>query len=82
MGLEKLNNDIFQASKEDDHKREDDLKEVRERIRLEIRDYVEHQLKLLALIAIPSSKILKPSLIIGYKHLSRISSLLISLLLI
>ena len=28
MGLEKLNNDIFQASKEDDHKREDDLKEV------------------------------------------------------
>ena len=46
MGLEKLNNDIFQASKEGNHNREEDLKEVRERIRLEIRDYVEHQLKL------------------------------------
>ena len=46
MGLEKLNNDIFQASKEANYRREEDLKEVRERIRLEIRDYVEHQLKL------------------------------------
>ena len=46
MGLEKLNNDIFQASKEGNNEREENLKEVRERIRLEIRDYVEHQLKL------------------------------------
>tara|TARA_Y100001935_G_C17302440_1_gene510120 strand:+ start:158 stop:1501 length:1344 start_codon:yes stop_codon:yes gene_type:complete len=46
MGLEKLNNDIFHASKEGDNEKEENLKEVRERIRLEIRDYVEHQLKL------------------------------------
>ena len=46
MGLEKLNNDIFQASREGNLKRENDLKELRERIRLEIRDYVEQQVKL------------------------------------
>ena len=46
MGLEKLNNDIFQAARDGDSDREEDLKEIRERIRLEIRDYVEHQLKL------------------------------------
>ena len=46
MGLEKLNNDIFQASREENLERENDLKELRERIRLEIRDYVEHQVKL------------------------------------
>ena len=46
MGLEKLNNDIFQASRDDDNNREEELKEIREKIRLEIRDYVEHQLKL------------------------------------
>ena len=46
MGLEKLNNDIFQASREGDSNREEELKEIREKIRLEIRDYVEHQLKL------------------------------------
>ena len=46
MGLERLNNDIFQASKEENIEREESLKEIRERIRLEVRDYVEHQLKL------------------------------------
>ncbi len=46
MGLEKLNNDIFQASREENLERENDLKELRERIRLEIRDYVEQQVKL------------------------------------
>ena len=46
MGLEKLNNDIFQASKEGNIEREMSLKEIRERIQLEVRDYVEHQLKL------------------------------------
>lgn len=46
MGLEKLNNDIFQASRDGDNNREEELKEIREKIRLEIRDYVEHQLKL------------------------------------
>ena len=46
MGLEKLNNDIFQASRDGDSNREEELKEIREKIRLEIRDYVEHQLKL------------------------------------
>jgi len=46
MGLEKLNNDIFQASREGNLERENDLKELRERIRLEIRDYVEQQVKL------------------------------------
>ena len=34
MGLEKLNNDIFQASREGNLERENDLKELRERIRL------------------------------------------------
>ncbi len=46
MGLEKLNNDIFQASRDGDSNREEELKEIREKIRLEIRNYVEHQLKL------------------------------------
>ena len=46
MGLEKLNNDIFQASRDGDNNREEELKDFREKIRLEIRDYVEHQLKL------------------------------------
>ena len=46
MGLEKLNNDIFQASRDGDNNREEELKEIREKIRLEIGDYVEHQLKL------------------------------------
>ncbi len=46
MGLEKLNNDIFQASRDGDNNREEELKEIREKIRLEIRDYVKHQLKL------------------------------------
>jgi len=46
MGLEKLNNDIFQASRDGDNNREEELKDIREKIRLEIRDYVEHQLKL------------------------------------
>ncbi len=48
MGLEKLNNDIFQASRDGNASREEKLKEIREKIRLEIRDYVEHQLKLRA----------------------------------
>ncbi len=46
MGLEKLNNDIFLASRSGDLGREGDLKEIRERIRLEIRDYVDNQVKL------------------------------------
>ena len=46
MGLEKLNNDIFQASREGDIKREEDLKSIRENLRLEIRDYIENQVKL------------------------------------
>ena len=46
MGLQRLNNDIFQASKQGNIEREENLKEIRERIRLEVRDYVEHQLKL------------------------------------
>ena len=46
MGLEKLNNDIFLASRSGDIVKEEELKEIRERIRLEIRDYVENQVKL------------------------------------
>jgi len=46
MGLETLNNDIFQASRQGDAKRESDLKNIRESLRLEIRDYVENQVKL------------------------------------
>ena len=46
MGLEKLNNDIFQAAREGDGKREGELKNIRENLRLEIRDYVENQVKL------------------------------------
>ena len=46
MGLEKLNNEIFLASRSGDHNREEELKEIRERLRLEIRDYVENQVKL------------------------------------
>ena len=46
MGLEKLNNDIFQASREGNSKREADLKNIRENLRLEIREYIENQVKL------------------------------------
>ena len=46
MGLEKLNNDIFQASREGNIKRERDLKNIRENLRLEIREYIENQVKL------------------------------------
>jgi uncharacterized protein with von Willebrand factor type A (vWA) domain len=46
MGLETLNNDIFQAAREGDGKREGELKNIRENLRLEIRDYVENQVKL------------------------------------
>lgn len=46
MGLEKLNNDIFQASREGNIKREEDLKNIRENLRLEIREYIENQVKL------------------------------------
>ena len=46
MGLEKLNNDIFQASREGNSKREKDLKNIRESLRLEIREYIENQVKL------------------------------------
>ena len=46
MGLETLNNDIFQASRQGDTKREGELKNIRESLRLEIRDYVENQVKL------------------------------------
>jgi len=46
MGLEKLNNDIFQASREGNIKREEDLKNIRESLRLEIREYIENQVKL------------------------------------
>ena len=46
MGLETLNNDIFQASRQGDTKRESELKNTRESLRLEIRDYVENQVKL------------------------------------
>ena len=46
MGLETLNNDIFQASRQGDTERESELKNIRESLRLEIRDYVENQVKL------------------------------------
>ena len=46
IGLEKLNNDIFLASRSGDVKRETELKEIREQLRLEIRNYVENQVKL------------------------------------
>ena len=46
MGLETLNNDIFQVAREGDGKREGELKNIRENLRLEIRDYVENQVKL------------------------------------
>ena len=46
IGLEKLNNDIFLASRSGDVSREEELKEIRERLRLEIRDYVENQVKI------------------------------------
>ena len=46
MGLQRLNNDIFQASKQGNIEREENLQEIKERIRLEVKDYVEHQLKL------------------------------------
>ena len=46
MGLEKLNNDIFLAARSENSEREKELKEIRERLRLEIRDYVENQVKL------------------------------------
>ena len=46
IGLEKLNNDIFLASRSGDESREEELKEIRERLRLEIRDYVENQVKI------------------------------------
>ncbi|MDA9034258.1 VWA domain-containing protein [Hyphomicrobiales bacterium] len=46
MGLEKLNNEIFLASRSADLMREKELKEIRERLRLEIRDYVDNQVKL------------------------------------
>ena len=45
IGLEKLNNDIFLASRSGDVKRETELKEIREQLRLEIRNYVEEQVK-------------------------------------
>ena len=46
MGLETLNNDIFQASRQGNIERESELKNIRESLRLEIRDYVENQVKL------------------------------------
>ena len=46
MGLETLNNDIFQASRQGNTERESELKNIRESLRLEIRDYVENQVKL------------------------------------
>ena len=46
MGLETLNNDIFQASRQGNAERESELKNIRESLRLEIRDYVENQVKL------------------------------------
>ena len=46
MGLEKLNHDIFQASREGNIRREEDLKNIRENLRLEIREYIENQVKL------------------------------------
>ena len=46
MGLETLNNDIFQASRQRNTERESELKNIRESLRLEIRDYIENQVKL------------------------------------
>ena len=46
MGLETLNNDIIQASRQGNTERESELKNIRESLRLEIRDYVENQVKL------------------------------------
>tara|TARA_S200000501_G_scaffold132310_1_gene125069 strand:- start:6920 stop:8275 length:1356 start_codon:yes stop_codon:yes gene_type:complete len=46
MGLETLNNDIFLASRMGDFNREEELKEIRENLRVEIRDYIENQVKL------------------------------------
>tara|TARA_B100000214_G_C23966712_1_gene628045 strand:- start:684 stop:2036 length:1353 start_codon:yes stop_codon:yes gene_type:complete len=46
MGLETLNNDIFQASRQGNTERESELKNIRESLRLEIRGYVENQVKL------------------------------------
>ena len=46
MGLETLNNDIFLASRMGDVNREEELKEIRENLRIEIRDYIESQVKL------------------------------------
>ena len=46
MGLETLNNDIFLASRQGNTERESELKNIRESLRLEIRDYVENQVKL------------------------------------
>ena len=46
MGLETLNNDIFLASRMGDINREEELKEIRENLRVEIRDYIENQVKL------------------------------------
>ena len=46
MGLETLNNDIFQASRQGNTERESELKNIRESLRLEIRDYVENLVKL------------------------------------
>ena len=46
MGLESLNNDIFLASRMGDVNREEELKEIRENLRIEIRDYIENQVKL------------------------------------
>ena len=46
MGLETLNNDIFQASRQGNTERESELKNIRESLRLEIRDYIENQVKL------------------------------------
>ena len=46
MGLETLNNDIFLASRMGDINREEELKEIRENLRIEIRDYIENQVKL------------------------------------
>ena len=46
MGLETLNNDIFLASRMGDTNREEELKEIRENLRIEIRGYIENQVKL------------------------------------
>ena len=46
MGLETLNNDIFQASRDGKTQREEELKNIRENLRIEIREYIENQVKL------------------------------------